>query len=61
MVPSGGRRAGAGRPALPEKDKRVTLAVRVLPRTDRVLADLAARWGRSRGDIIDELVRKAGG
>ena len=52
----GGKREGAGRKPVPLKEQRVSLTVRVLPRTKAVLDELKDSNGRSYGKLIDEIV-----
>lgn len=52
----GGKRAGAGRKRVPLKEQRVSLTVRVLPRTKAVLDAMKDADGLSYGRLIDEIV-----
>lgn len=52
----GGKRLGAGRKPVPLKEQRVSLTVRVLPRTKAVLDAMKDADGLSYGRLIDEIV-----
>ena len=52
----GGKREGAGRKRVPLKEQRVSLTVRVLPRTKAVLDAKKDAYGLSYGRLIDEIV-----
>lgn len=52
----GGRREGAGRKAIPDECKRLTIAARVSADTRAWILDQAQYQGVSVGRIIDELV-----
>lgn len=52
----GGKRWGAGRKPMPLEEQRVSLTVRVLPRTKAVLDAIKDSNGRSYGKLIDEIV-----
>ena len=52
----GGARAGAGRKAIPDERKRLTIAARVSADTRAWIFDQAQYQGVSVGRIIDELV-----
>jgi hypothetical protein len=52
----GGKRPGAGRPTGPPK---VSVRLRMLPETFRTLDLLAFAKSQSRGEIVDQLARRA--
>lgn len=52
MSPRGGWRGG-GRPAIPEEQKRQTLACRVSPTTKQWLEEQKTQTGKGIGEIVD--------
>lgn len=52
----GGKRSGAGRKPVPPEAQRVSLTVRVLPKTKAFLDAMKDSDGRSYGKLIDEIV-----
>lgn len=53
----GGRREGAGRPALPKDKQRVTKVMRLLPDTAERLEQLKKQTGMSIGQLVDFAVK----
>lgn len=53
----GGRRAGAGRPAMNEKDKRVIMAMTVSQEARDWIRHQASEQGVSSGRIVEELIK----
>lgn len=55
-MPSGGKRSGAGRPALPKSEKRIMVSVKVKPEADKLWAALAASHELSKGKLVEKFV-----
>lgn len=55
----GGKRHGAGRPKGKTRPPRTLMHLRVLPDTFRTIDLLAFAKGQSRGEIVDQLARRA--
>lgn len=55
IMTSGGRRPGAGKPKLPEEEKRRNTTIRLAPETVRRLA-LIRETGMIPGRVVDDLV-----
>ena len=53
----GGRRAGAGRPAVREEGKRVQLSISVSNETREWLREAAEQMGERMGVVVDSLVQ----
>jgi hypothetical protein len=53
----GGRRAGAGRPAVRQEGKRVQLSISVSNETREWLRDSAEQMGERMGVVVDSLVQ----
>ena len=53
----GGRRAGAGRPAVREEGKRVQLSISVSSETREWLRESAEQMGERMGVVVDSLVQ----
>ena len=52
----GGKRAGAGRPAIAEHEKRVQLSLSVSPKTKLWMQDQAKEQGVTMGTILEVLI-----
>jgi hypothetical protein len=55
-MPSGGKREGAGRPALPKSKKRIMVSVKVKPEADRLWAAMAKSHDLSKGKLVEKFV-----
>lgn len=53
----GGRREGAGRPAIMEHQKRVQMSISVAPETKEWMSRMAEGQGVPMGIILEELIR----
>lgn len=53
----GGRRAGAGRPALMAHEKRVQMSISVAPETKEWMLRMAQDQGVPMGIILEELIK----
>ena len=53
---SGGRRAGAGRPAVAEHEKRVQLSLSVSPKTKKWMQTQSRDQGVTMGTILEVLI-----
>ncbi len=54
----GGARKGAGRKSISSKEKRVTLAVRILPKIYKKLKKMKSKSKKSFGSILENLIEK---
>jgi hypothetical protein len=52
----GGRRAGAGRPAVAEHEKRVQLSISVSPKTKEWMQNQSREQGVTMGTILEVLI-----
>ena len=52
----GGKRIGAGRKPAPVGEKKITLSVRISPRSKERLAEVKERTGMSAGEILEEYI-----
>lgn len=53
----GGRREGAGRPAVRQEGKRVQLSISVSVETREWLREAAEQMGERMGEVVDSLVQ----
>lgn len=53
----GGRREGAGRPAMMEHEKRVQMSISVAPETKEWMHRMAEEQGVRMGVILEELIK----
>lgn len=51
----GGKREGAGRPS---KGERIKIAPFIKPGTKGILERLGKEWGKSQGEVIDQLAEE---
>ena len=53
----GGRRAGAGRPAVRKEEKRVQLSISVATESREWLREAAGQMGERMGAVVDSLIQ----
>ena len=54
-MPSGGKRDGAGKPRIPEEQRRVNISFRVAPETVLLCQEIRAA-GYQTGRLVDDLI-----